>query len=151
MSWLLNTDVICQPAKRHGDALVIAWLEEEQDSCYTSAVVIAQRAYWVRTKDGRQRQVLQAWLTRLVDALHGRIHGFNASVAHVWGDQEALLDKAGQRMPVEDSYIAVWFCRRMFVRKGYVFEWDAVSAQDDVVIVGGLYPVAIDDLIPYAS
>jgi predicted nucleic acid-binding protein len=55
MSWLLDTDVICQPAKWHGDAKVIAWLDEEQDRCYTSAV-IAQLAYWVRTKDGRQRQ-----------------------------------------------------------------------------------------------
>src|SRR5580704_9421027 len=27
MNWLLDTDVICQPAKRHGDARVIAWLE----------------------------------------------------------------------------------------------------------------------------
>ena len=43
---------------------------------------------------------------RLVDALHGRIHGFNVSVAHVWAEQERLLVKAGQRMPVEDSYIA---------------------------------------------
>jgi predicted nucleic acid-binding protein len=106
MRWLLDTDVICQPAKRQGDARVIAWLEEEQDLCYTSAVVIAQLAYWVRTKDGRQRQVLQAWLTRLVDALQGRVYGFNVSVARVWADQERLLNKAGQRTPVEDSYIA---------------------------------------------
>ncbi|SPE28334.1 putative Toxin FitB [Candidatus Sulfopaludibacter sp. SbA6] len=106
MTWLLDTDVICQPAKRHGDARVIAWLEEEQDRCYTSAVVIAQLAYWVRSKDGQQRQALQAWLTRLVEALGGRIHGFNVSVAHVWAEQARLLDKAGQRMPVEDSYIA---------------------------------------------
>ena len=106
MNWLLDTDVICQPAKRHGDARIIAWLDEEQDRCYTSAVVIAQLAYWVRTKDGRQRQALQAWLTRLVEALGGRIHGFNVSVAHVWAEQERLLDKAGRRTPVEDSYIA---------------------------------------------
>ena len=106
MNWLLDTDVICQPAKRHGDARVIAWLEAEQDRCYTSAVVIAQLAYWVRTKDGRQRQALQSWLTRLMNALQGRIHGFNVSVADVWAEQERLLDKAGQRMPVEDSYIA---------------------------------------------
>jgi toxin FitB len=71
MTWLLDTDVLCQPAK-----------------------------------DGRNRQALQLWLTRLVEALHGRIHRFNASVAHVWADQERLLDKTGQRMPVEDSYIA---------------------------------------------
>ena len=59
MSWLLDTDVICQPAKRNGDAKVIAWLDAEQDRCYTSAVVIAQLAYWVRTKEGRQRQALR--------------------------------------------------------------------------------------------
>ncbi len=106
MNWLLDTDVICQPAMRHGDARVIAWLEAEQDRCYTSAVVIAQLAYWVRTKDGRQRQALQEWLTRLVNALHGRIHGFSVSVAHVWAEQQRLLDRAGHRMPVEDSYIA---------------------------------------------
>lgn len=106
MSWLLDTDVICQPAKRRGDARVVAWLEREKDQCYTSAVVIAQLAYRVRTKEGRQRQALQAWLTRLVEAMHGRIHGFNVSVAHVWAEQEGLLEKAGQPMPIEDSYIA---------------------------------------------
>ena len=31
MSWLLDTDVICQPAKKKGDPKVIAWLEAEQD------------------------------------------------------------------------------------------------------------------------
>src|SRR5438132_5392982 len=71
-----------------------------------SWLAVLKAAYWVRMKEGRQRQALQAWLTRLVDALHGRIHGFNVSVAHVWAEQERLLDKAGQRMPVEDSYIA---------------------------------------------
>ena len=106
MSWLLDTDVICQPAKRRGDPRVVVWLEQKKNHCYTSAVVIAQLAYWVRTKEGRQRQALQAWLTRLVDAMHGRIHGFNVSVAHVWAEQERLLEKAGQRMPVEGSYIA---------------------------------------------
>ena len=106
MSWLIDTDVLSQPAKRRGDPRVIAWLEKEKDRCYTSAVVIAQLAHWVRSKEGRQRQTLQAWLTRLVEAMHGRIHGFNVAVAFVWADQERLLEKAGHRMPVEDSYIA---------------------------------------------
>ena len=106
MNWLLDTDVICQPAKRRSDARVVSWLEQEKDQCYTSAVVIAQLAYWVRTKQGRQQQALQAWLVRLIDAMHGRIYGFNVSVAHAWADQEHLLEKAGRRMPVEDSYIA---------------------------------------------
>lgn len=106
MSWLLDADVISQPAESHGDPKVVAWLRAEQQHCYTSAIVIAQLAYWVRTKRGRQREALQDWLTRFVDALHGRIHGFNVSVAHVWAEQQRQLDEAGQRMPLEDSYIA---------------------------------------------
>lgn len=41
-----------------------------------------------------------------MDALPGRLHEFNVSVAHVWADQERILAKAVQPMPVEDSYIA---------------------------------------------
>ncbi len=106
MSWLLDTDVLSQPAKTHGDARVIAWLRKEKDRCYTSAVVIAQLAYWVRSKEGKRRKELQVWLGRLIGALEGRILGFNVGVAHVWADQEHLLEAAGQQMPVEDGYIA---------------------------------------------
>ncbi len=106
MNWLLDTDVLSQPAKKNGDAGVIAWMREEKEQCHTSAVVIAQLAYWVRTKEGRQRTELQTWLTRLIAAMHGRIHGFNVSVAHVWADQEKMLEDVGKRMPLEDGYIA---------------------------------------------
>jgi hypothetical protein len=106
VNWLLDADVLSQPAKSHADAKVVDWLRLEQDRCYTSAVVIAQLAYWVRTKKGRQRDALQQWLTRLIDALHGRIHGFNVSVAHVWAEQQRRLEQAGRPMPIEDSYIA---------------------------------------------
>ena len=106
MSWLLDADVLSQPAKRLGDARVVAWIEAQQDDCYTSSIVIAQLAFWVRTKQGKPHEALQAWLTRLTDAMHGRVLGFNVSVAHVWAEQQHLLNKAGQRMPVEDSYIA---------------------------------------------
>jgi predicted nucleic acid-binding protein len=106
VSWLLDADVLSQPAKRHGDARVIAWLEAESDNCYTSSIVMAQLAYWVRSKEGKQREALQAWLTRLIDAMHGRILGFNVTVAQVWADHEHLLKGVGLRMPIEDSYIA---------------------------------------------
>ena len=106
MSWLLATDVICQPARRCGDARVIKWLHHERDRCFTSAIVIARLAYRVRSREGRSRRELQGWLRRLVDALGGRIPGFNVSVADVWADQEHLLEKHGPRMPVEDGYIA---------------------------------------------
>jgi len=106
MSWLLDADVLSQPAKARGDSRVIAWLNREKDRCYTSSVVIAQLAYWVRSKEGRQRRALQEWLTELLEALEGRIHNFNVSIAHAWAEQEHILEAAGARMPMEDSYIA---------------------------------------------
>ena len=106
MSWLLDADVLSQPAKKHGHRGVLKWLEREQDACYTSTIVIAQIAYWVRTKEGRTRTRLQEWLGRSVEALEGRILSLNVATAHVWADQKFLLKQAGQPMPVEDSYIA---------------------------------------------
>lgn len=106
MSYLLDSDVLSQPAKRIGNPRVIDWLEREKDHCYTSSIVIAQLAFWVRSKRGKQRLELQKWLTQLIDAMHGRIFGFNVSVAHIWAEQQYQLQTAGQLMPVEDSYIA---------------------------------------------
>ncbi|MCC6170902.1 MAG: type II toxin-antitoxin system VapC family toxin [Gammaproteobacteria bacterium] len=106
MSWLLDSDVLSQPAKKTGDPRVIAWLEDHQDRCYTSSIVIAQLAFWVRSKRGKQRTALQAWLTDLIEAMHGRILGFNVAVAHVWAEQQHQLQTAGRPMPVEDGYIA---------------------------------------------
>jgi predicted nucleic acid-binding protein len=106
VSWLLDADVLSQPAKRHGDRRVIAWLEREETRCHTSTIVVAQLAYWVRSKEGRARDALQKWLRQLLDAMEGRVLGFTIAVAHVWAEQQRGLDKAGLRMPLADSYIA---------------------------------------------
>ena len=106
MSWLLDADVLSQPAKKSGDHRVIAWLEREEARCHTSTIVVAQLAYWVRSKEGRSREALQKWLRQLLDAMEGRVLGFSVAVAHVWADQQHALDAAGLRMPLADSYIA---------------------------------------------
>jgi predicted nucleic acid-binding protein len=106
MSWLLDTDVLCQPVKTRGNRAVIQWLEREQADCFTSTVVIAQVAYWIRTKEGRARQELQRWFANAVKSLEGRILSFNTATAHVWAEQKLLLEQTGLPMPVEDSYIA---------------------------------------------
>ena len=106
MSWLLDADVLSQPAKRNGDRRVIGWLEREEARCYTSSIVVSQLAYWVRSKEGSSRDALQKWLRQLLDAMEGRVLGFNVAVAHLWAEQQRALDKAGLKMPLADSYIA---------------------------------------------
>ena len=106
MTWLVDADVLSQPAKKKGDRRVIEWLEREESRCHTSTIVVAQLAYWVRTKEGRTRDALQDWLRQLLDAMEGRVLGFSLAVAHVWAEQQRALDAAGLRMPLADSYIA---------------------------------------------
>jgi predicted nucleic acid-binding protein len=106
VSWLLDADVLSQAAKRNGDRRVVEWMEREESRCHTSTIVVAQLAYWVRTREGRSREALQGWLRLLLDAMQGRVLGFSVAVAHVWAEQQRALDAAGLRMPLADSYVA---------------------------------------------
>lgn len=106
MSWLLDTDVLSQSAKTRGNPRVIEWVEENQAECYTSALVIAELAFWIRKTNQTKSAKLRVWLRRLIDEMTGRIHGFNVAVAHVWADQEFELERLGVKMPLADSYIA---------------------------------------------
>ena len=112
MSWLVDADVLSQPAKKLGNRHVVAWLEIHEKECYTSTIAIAQLAYWVRTREGRARAAHQAWLTRLIGSFEGRILSFNSAIAHVWAEQKQLMAQKGYTMPVEDSYIAATARRR---------------------------------------
>ncbi len=106
MSWLIDTDVFSHLAKRQKEPRLVAWLAKERDVSYTSTVVIAQLAYWVRSKHGTPKQRLQEWLTRLVRTMEGRIYGFSVSIAYTWADLRHQLAKAGKPMPIEDGCIA---------------------------------------------
>ena len=94
-----------KPTDDSHPARVMAWSEEHQDQCYTSSIVVAHLAFWVRTKRGKQRIALQKWLTDLIEAAHGRLLGLNVSTAHVWAEQQHQFQAAGTPMPVEASYI----------------------------------------------
>jgi toxin FitB len=106
VSWLIDTDVFSQLAKRQKDPQLVAWLAKERTVCYTSTVVIAQLAYWVKSKRGVQKAQLGEWLTRLVRTMEGRIYGFSVSIAYAWADLRYQLGRVGKPMPVEDGYIA---------------------------------------------
>jgi predicted nucleic acid-binding protein len=72
---------------------------------HESTIVVAQLAYWARSKEGASRESLQRWLRQLLDAMEGRVLGFSVAVAQVWAEQQRSLDRAGLRMPLADSCI----------------------------------------------
>jgi hypothetical protein len=50
-----------------GDVRLISWIEKHRQQGYTSSIVIAQLAFWVRTKPGKRRAAMHMWLTQLVE------------------------------------------------------------------------------------
>jgi len=68
---------------------------------------VMPRALGTNPKIRKRSSILRKMLlTELVEAMHGRILGFNVSVAQAWADQHYQPQTAGKPMPVEDSYIA---------------------------------------------
>jgi len=107
MSWLIDTDLLSERVRKQPDPRGLKWLEENASESYTSSHVIGEIQAGVSLlPEGAKRRALQAWLTRLVEAMEGRILNFNTSVAAGWGQQEAEFTRKGCLMPMPDSFIA---------------------------------------------
>jgi len=107
MSWLVDTDILSERARKQPDPRVLRWLEENASEIHTSSHVIGELQAGISLlPEGPKRRALQAWLNRLIEAMEGRILNFNTSVATVWGRQEAELGRQGRHMPMPDSFIA---------------------------------------------
>lgn len=107
MSWLIDTDLLSERARKQPDPQILQWLEANASEVYTSSHVIGEiQAGISLLPDGPKRRALQAWLNRLIEAMEGRILNFNTSVAAVWGRQEAEFSQKGCLMPMPDSFIA---------------------------------------------
>ncbi len=107
MSFLVDTNVFCEPAKPKPDQRVIAWLHENEGALYVSTVTIGEiRREIERLPIGKRRTELLHWLQNLCDCMKGRMLSFNISTAHVWGQLKATWEKAGISVPSLDSQIA---------------------------------------------
>ena len=107
MSYLVDTNIYCEPARPRPDAKVVAWLRKHEAELYVSAITIGEIRRGIELlPDGRRKTQLRNWLRSLCDCMKGRVLGFNTSTAHVWGQLKARWDKAGVVIPSLDSQIA---------------------------------------------
>jgi predicted nucleic acid-binding protein len=107
MAWLIDTDVLSERTRKTPNQKVLSWLEKNSAAIYTSTHVIGELQAGISAlADGARKRALQQWLTRLVEAMEGRILSFNTAVAMVWGRQESEYGEKGCLMPMPDSFIA---------------------------------------------
>ena len=134
MSYLVDTNVFSEQAKRQPEARVIDWLREHESELYVSTITIGEiRRGIERLPDGKHKTQLQQWLQSLCDCMQGRILGFNTSTAHVWGQLKAKWEMAGVNVPSLDSQIAATASRHSLIlvtRNTAVFERTGIRLQN---------------------
>ncbi len=107
MSFLVDTNVFCEPVKPRPDARVVAWLRNHESDFYVSAITIGEIRRGIESlPDGRRKTQLRAWLVALCDCMKGRVLSFNTSTAHIWGQIKAKWERNGINIPSPDSQLA---------------------------------------------
>ncbi len=109
MSWLLDTNVICEPTRRAPAARVVEWLQSVPTSdCYTSIITMGEiRRGILRLPAGARRRKLEKWMNEeFRPAFEGRIIFLGDEEISAWAELLAGLEKRGRSMPAIDSLIA---------------------------------------------
>lgn len=107
MSFLVDTNVLSEVAKRKPNAAVMEWLRDHEKEIYVSTITVGELRRGIeRLPDGARKTKLRHWLQTLCDCMKGRVLSFSTSSAHVWGQLKARCDANGFVIPTLDSQIA---------------------------------------------
>ena len=94
MSWLLDTCVLSEYAKKAPAPKVISWLDEQdEESLYISVISLGEIRKGIlklRASDRRRSQQLTAWLGKLEQRFAGRILPLDAATLYAWASQQKI-------------------------------------------------------------
>ncbi|HCI14738.1 MAG: recombinase [Gallionellales bacterium GWA2_60_142] len=109
MSWLLDTCVLSEYARKAPAPQVIAWLDEQDESSLFISVItlgeIEKGILKLRANGPRRSQKLTDWLGKVEQRFAGRILPLDAASLHVWAQLAAAAELAGQPLPVMDGLL----------------------------------------------
>ncbi len=109
MSWLLDTCVLSEYARKAPAPEVIAWLDEQDEASLFISVItlgeIEKGILKLRASDPRRSQKLIAWQGKVEQRFTGRILPLDAGALHVWAQITAHSESLGQPLPVMDGLL----------------------------------------------
>lgn len=108
MGYLLDTNVLSEPARPKPDARVLAWLEARAPrECALSVLTLGEIQKGVSLMpEGRRRDRLGAWLAAdLPRQFAGRIIAIDERVTLAWGRVMAAGRREGREPPVIDGLL----------------------------------------------
>jgi len=107
MSYLVDTNVLCESSKPKPDASVLQWLADHDAELTISALSLGEMLKGIHLMDqGKRRQEIERWYQRIGRWAAGRILPVDSAVSHTWAVFTAKHQRAGRKLPAMDSLIA---------------------------------------------
>lgn len=109
MSFLLDTNVLCEPARAQPSLRVLEWLEQnDEDRLFVSAATLAEIHHGIhRLPQGNRRRHLETWVeTEFNPRFAGRIIPIEDGIAAAWGMIVAQREAAGRPISTIDAFLA---------------------------------------------
>lgn len=112
MRYLLDSNIVSEPAKPKPDPAVIAWLNSHELECAVSTITLAELRYGIeRLPDGKRRRQFEREFAFLRHDLGSRVLAFDEIEATEWGRYAARLERelgrdAQRKVGIKDSQIA---------------------------------------------
>jgi len=102
--FLADTDVVSEPKQKLPNDRVMAWLRENDEDIFLSAITVAELKKGVELcPDSKKKNELSAWLDALLEDFEGYILPFTDKEALTWAKLYAKAQKAGHMPPSMDS------------------------------------------------
>ncbi len=108
MKFLLDTNVVSEPARPIPDAGLMSWLQaQEPDDLGLSVLTAGELRLGVSQLPlGQRRRSIEAWLAQLLTEFNSRIIPIDMDVAMVWGDLVARHRQQGRKAGAIDELLA---------------------------------------------
>jgi len=106
VSYLVDTNVVAELARREPDRQVVAWFQNVPDAAlHLSVLTLGELRKGVESlSDAKRKERLRVWLENdLAEWFGDRLLPVSAGVADLWG---RLLAQAGRPLPAVDSLLA---------------------------------------------
>jgi predicted nucleic acid-binding protein len=108
LTYLLDTNVACEPTSKTPDPKVMAWLTARgPDELFLSAVTVAEIRYGVEAAPSRaRRRALELWYAEAIAARPEFVLPIGLEVADAWGRLRRRAEQGKHTMPAMDAFIA---------------------------------------------